>query len=166
MYAPIQIGHSTILKEKHDAIKTVLQHIKYDHHQWLICVNLKMVNFLLGQQSGYTKFPCFLCYWVSRDKSHYWKIKNWPVREQLKVGDINVIHDQFVPREKIMFPPLHIKLGLMKQFLKALDKNGQFVQYISSAIPRWSNEKLKAGIFDGSQIRKLIKVLTSNIQGT
>ena len=83
MYVPIPIGHSTTLKEKYDAIKTVLQHIKYEHHQWVICVDLKMVNFLLGQQSGYTKFPCFLCYWDSRDKANYWKIKNWPVREQL-----------------------------------------------------------------------------------
>ena len=81
-----------------------------------------MVSFLLGQQSGYTKFPCFLCYWVSRDKANYWKIKNWPVREQLKVGDRNVRHDQFVPREKIIFPHLHIKLGLINSFSKVLIK--------------------------------------------
>ena len=47
-YAPIPIVHSTSLKENHDAIKTILQHIKYEHHQWVICVDLKMVNFLLG----------------------------------------------------------------------------------------------------------------------
>ena len=91
IYAPMPIGHSTTLKEKY-AIKTVLQHIKYEHHQWVICVNLKMVNFLLGQQSGYTKFPCFLCYWDSRDKANHWKIKNWPVRE-LKLGNKTLIHD-------------------------------------------------------------------------
>ena len=28
--------------------------------------DLKMVNFLLGQQSGFTKYPCFLCMWDSR----------------------------------------------------------------------------------------------------
>ena len=93
------IGHSTTLKEKY-AIKTVLQHIKYEHHQWVICVNLKMVNFLLGQQSGYTKFPCFLCYWDSRDKANHWKIKNWPVRE-LKLGNKTLIHDQLVSHSQI-----------------------------------------------------------------
>ena len=62
MYAPIPIGHSITLKEKHDAIKTVFKHIKYEHHQWSVCVDLKMVNFRLCQQSGYTKPPCFLCY--------------------------------------------------------------------------------------------------------
>ena len=110
MYAPIPIRHSTTLKEKYDAIKTVLQ---YEIHQWIICVGLKKVNFLLGQQSGYTKFPCFLCYDESMDKANHWKIKNWPVREQSKVSDRNVIHDQLVTREKIMFSPLHIKLGLI-----------------------------------------------------
>ena len=36
-----------------------------DTHKWIICVDLKLVKFRLGQQSGYTKFPCFLCLWDS-----------------------------------------------------------------------------------------------------
>ena len=91
------------------------------------------------------------------EKANHWEKKGWPVQEQLKVGDKNGIYDQLVPREKITFPPLHIKLGLMKQFVKALDKTGQCFQYILLAFPGLSNEKLKAGIFDGPQIRKLIK---------
>ena len=51
MYAPTPIGHSTTLKEKYDAIKTLLQHIKYEHHQMVTCVDLKMVHFLLGHFS-------------------------------------------------------------------------------------------------------------------
>ena len=50
----------------------------------------------------------------------------------------------------------------MKQFVKALDETGQCFQYILSAFPGLSNEKLKAGIFDGPQIRKSIK--DSNFQ--
>ena len=79
----------------------------------------------MGQQSGYEKFPCFLCYWDSSDIANHLRIKNWPVQEQVKVGNKNIIHDQLLPREKIMFPPLHINLGLMKQFVKAFDKTGQ-----------------------------------------
>ena len=71
MYVPIPVGHSTTLKEKYDPIKTALQHIKYKHHQWVIYVDLKMVTFLLGQQSAYAKFPCSLCYWDSRDKANH-----------------------------------------------------------------------------------------------
>ena len=55
-----------------------------------------------------------------------------------------------------MLPPLYIKLGLMKQFVKALDKNGGCFKYLCRFFPGLSLEKLKAGIFDGSQIRKLI----------
>ena len=49
-FASIPITHSTKLKEEYDNIKMVLQRICYEEHQWSICVDLKMVNFLLGQQ--------------------------------------------------------------------------------------------------------------------
>ena len=50
VYGSIPIGHSAALKEQFDAMKSVLQHIKYNVHQWLIFIDLKMVNFLYGQQ--------------------------------------------------------------------------------------------------------------------
>ena len=65
-YGCIPIGHSTKMTEKQENIAVVLEKIAYSQHQWLICVDLKMVNFLLGQQGGYTKYPCFLCLWDSR----------------------------------------------------------------------------------------------------
>ena len=61
-YGSIPIGHSVTLKENHGNIKVVLERLKYCVHQWLICVDLKMMNFLLGQQGSHTKYPCFLCY--------------------------------------------------------------------------------------------------------
>ena len=60
-YASVPIGHSVRAKETYASLKQILSLIKYEHHNWVICVNLKMVNFLLGQQCEYTKFPCFLC---------------------------------------------------------------------------------------------------------
>ena len=62
-----------------------------------------------------------------------------------------------VERRKIVSPPLHIKLGLIKQFVKALCKEGNCFQYIKAAFPSLSEEKIKEVIFDGPQIRKLIK---------
>ena len=155
VYGSIPIGHSTTLKEKYDAIKSVLQHIKYNDHQWVICVDIKMVNFLLGQQIGYTKYLCFLCYWDGRDKKNHWNKKDWPVRDRQNVGEKNNIDEQLVPRDKIVFP-LHIKLGLMKQFVKVLEKDGDCFQYICKSFPSLSDGKLKAGIFDGPQTRQLI----------
>lgn len=57
--------------------------------------------------------------------------KNLAVRDALVVGEKNVIYKLLVPREKIILPPLHINLGRMKQFITALDKNGQCFQSIS-----------------------------------
>ena len=61
-YGSIPIGHSVTLKENNENIKAVFERLKYCVYQWLICEDLKMVNFLLGQQGGHTKYPCFLCY--------------------------------------------------------------------------------------------------------
>ena len=44
----------------------------------------------------------------------------------------------------------------MKQFVKALDKDGDCFQYICKSFPSLSNEKLKAGMFDGPQIGQLM----------
>ena len=45
----------------------------------------------------------------------------------------------------------------MKQFVRSLGKNSNCFNYISKSFPVLSKEKLKAGMFDGPQIRKLIK---------
>ena len=54
-------------------------------------------------------------------------------------------------------PPLHIKLGLIKQLVKTLDKDGECFKYICRSFPGLSIEKLKAGIFDGPDNRKLMQ---------
>ena len=56
-YACVPIGHSTTMKEQYQNVKQVLQKLSCYKHNWVICVDLKMVNFLLDQQSGYTKYP-------------------------------------------------------------------------------------------------------------
>ena len=90
-HGSVPIGYSTVLKEKYDAIEFVLRQIKYEQHQWPICVDLKMVSILLGQQLGYTKFPCYLCKWDSRADSQHWTGKQWPTRDTLVPGQHNVI---------------------------------------------------------------------------
>ena len=73
------------------------------------------------------------------------------------MGDKNIINEPLVPRDRIILPPLNIKLGLIKQLVKALDKDGECFKYICRSFPGLSIEKLKAGIFDGSDIRKLMQ---------
>jgi len=54
-------------------------------------------------------------------------------------------------------PPLHIKLGLMKNFVQALDVKGPAFTYLCGKFPRLTFEKVKAGVFIGPQIRQLFK---------
>ena len=100
-----------------------------------------IVNFLLGQQGGYTQYPCFLCLWDSRPKDKHWTQKNSPVRICLNVGEPNIKNQPQVDQEKIIFNPLHIKLGLMKQYVKALSMEGDCFKYICTTFPSISYEK-------------------------
>jgi hypothetical protein len=47
----------------------------------------------------------------------------------------------------------------MKQFVKALNKDGSCTEYIVHKLPGLNMEKLKAGIFDGPQIRQFMNDL-------
>lgn len=44
----------------------------------------------------------------------------------------------------------------MKQFVKALKKDSWCIEYIARKLPGFTMKKLRAGIFDGLQIRQLI----------
>ena len=55
--------------------------------------------------------------------------------DTLKAGMPNVIYDPIVNRDKIIFSPLHIKLGLMKQFVKALRFDGECFQHLLHTFP-------------------------------
>lgn len=59
--------------------------------------------------------------------------------------------------EKIFLPPLHIKLGLIKVFVKAMGKtNSRGFKYLCEKFPKISSAKLK-GVFVGPQIREIFK---------
>jgi hypothetical protein len=68
-----------------------------------------------------------------------------------------VLNNPLVNPEKVFLPPLHIKLGLMKNFVKAMDKNGAEFMYLKHKFLRLSDAKIKEGIFVGPQTRRLIK---------
>jgi hypothetical protein len=74
--ASIPLAHSTKLSES-----LVLEKIKYHNHEWQICGDLKVIGFLLGQQRGYTKLPCFLCKWNSRARDKHC-MRNFLLEEQ------------------------------------------------------------------------------------
>lgn len=55
--------------------------------------------------------------------------KKWSERKTLQIVGENIIDDPLMPRDKILFLPMHIMLGLMKRYVKALDKNDHFFRY-------------------------------------
>jgi hypothetical protein len=61
-----------------------------------------------------------------------------------------------VDAQNVQLPPLHIKLGLMKQFVKALQTVGNCFKYLCSEVPNISEANLKQWIFVGPDIRHLI----------
>jgi hypothetical protein len=81
--------------------------------------------------------------------------KNWALREYFVQGKNNVKNKSLVEIHKILMPPLHIKLGLIKQFIKALDKNSTTMQYLPVLFPHSSKAKIEAGIFNGPDIHKM-----------
>jgi len=122
MLPSIPVAHAFGIKESD--YSSVLQHIKYYPYKWNICADLKVIALLLGLQFGYTKFPCFLCEWDSKDKAHHYVKRIWPARKILEQGHKNVKHHSLDESSRILLPPLHNKLGLMKNFVKAMDHNG------------------------------------------
>ena len=92
---------------------------------------LKIISILLEQLAGFTEFSCFVCLWDSRDCMKHYKQRQWlKNRNALNRGSHNVIREPLIERSKILLPPLHIKLGLMQQFTKALDKEGPYFMYL------------------------------------
>lgn len=93
---------------------------------------------ILGQQQGYMKFPCYICEWDSRARDKHQTQRQWPIRNNLIVGDKNILKSNLVDPKNILMSLLHIKLGLMKQFVIALNKNGNYFQHLCKKFPQLS----------------------------
>ncbi|GBO31470.1 hypothetical protein AVEN_239510-1 [Araneus ventricosus] len=109
----------------------MLSNIEYSKHSWHIRAALKVIAVLVGLQAGYTKFFFAFCdsRTVGTEKKHYIK-KMWPKRQFLISGVKNEENEPLFASEKILLPPLHIKLDLMKNFVKAMDCGGSGFQYL------------------------------------
>ena len=93
--------------------------------------------------------------------------RNWEPRTEYLPGAHNIRNQPLVSANKIILPPLHIKLGLFKNFVKTLNIGGQGFAYIRKIFSNVSDAKVKAGVFTGPQIRKLLNdsnfVLSLNV---
>jgi len=156
-FPSVPLAHAANMKKSYENMKLLLGKIKYDVFKWKLCGDLKVVALLLGMQLGYTKYCCFLCEWYSRDKKNHYVNKLWPKRTSLTPGEKNVFNSPLILSEKNFLPPLHIKLDLMKKFVKGMDKTGRGFKYVRNKFPNLSDAKIKEGIFIGPHIRELMQ---------
>ena len=153
----VPVGHSAKLTEWYEDMNLLFEFLQYSQHNWKICDDLKMISIVLRLQVGYTKHPSFLCLWSSRADDRYYTQISWLSRTSFTPGLKNDKSAYFVDPQIILLPPLHIKLGLMKNHTKALDKDGPTFKFLEMKFSRISKAKLRAGVFDWPQIRELIK---------
>jgi hypothetical protein len=119
------------MKETYENMDLLLTGINYSKYGWNICGDLKsLIGLLLGMQFGYPKFCCFLCQRDSRAKDKHYKIKDWLMAENSIPGGKYARSQSLVDKDKLLLPPLHIKLGLMKIFVKAMNKHGKRFEYL------------------------------------
>ena len=97
-------------------------------------------------QSGYTKYCCFLCLRDSRAYGQHYSKQLWPSRSEYIPWQRNVKYEPLVTSDKIYLPPLHIKLGLIKQFVKANKDNHEAFHHLKEIFPGMTDAKLKEGI--------------------
>ena len=158
VYAFLPVAHSVVLNEEYYNMHFLLQKLKYDTHRWDICGDLKISTILLGLQKGFTSYPCFLCEWNSRARDEHYVRSVWPPRKTLTPGVKNVEKKSLVPSYKVLLPPLHIKLGIVKQLVKAMSKvKSAAFMHIFEILPSLSEAKINESVFTGPQIRELLK---------
>jgi hypothetical protein len=63
------------MKENYENMDLLLKTVSYSKYDWKICGDIKVTGLLLGMQSGYTTFCCFLCGWDSRAKDKQYKLR-------------------------------------------------------------------------------------------
>ena len=170
IFTSVSVAYLTAQKKTYNTLQFILNRICYEKSKWFVCSELKFIALLKSLQMGCTKYCWFLCFWDSRARSKNYKKEQWLMWLETETSQQKFINVPLVPANKITLPPLHIKLNLFKQFVKALDKNSEtlsctvvtivlFVlfQKFNSAnlFPSLVDCKNKKGVFVGSEIQKL-----------
>ena len=156
-YPSLLVAHATSTKECFDVMQLSLDKIDYKLHKWFIYGDSKVIRILRELQSGYSKYSCFLRTWDGRARYQHYDVNVWLPRKTLKPGKLNVSQKSLVDPQKIFLPGLHIKMSIVKHFIKTLNKNREaFLFSLKNKFPQLREAKIREGVFDGPQIRQLM----------
>lgn len=138
-YLSLPLAHSVYFNEDYNTFETLLAALKWDKYGWEIIRDYKMVAFLMGLQD------LCLCHQAGG--------LDWPQQTEFAVDRNNVKWKPLVDPQKVLMPPLHITLGLMKQFVTGLDKESAAFRYLHNFFPKLSETKVKVR----AQIKKILQ---------
>lgn len=141
----VPIVYSRNTSENYENMKLILELINYNQHKWMICCDLKVVGILTGVKKGFSSYQCFLCVWEGRKRHLHYTNHKWDARVHFKLGQFSIDHIPLVESNKVILPPLHIKLGLIRSFICALDHESEAFKYLKTVFPGVSDAKIKAG---------------------
>ncbi|PNF22015.1 hypothetical protein B7P43_G17540 [Cryptotermes secundus] len=110
--------------------------------------DFRVIALQLSMQLDYTDFCCFLSEWEGRARSNHSAVTEWP-------HENNTANDPLADIQKI-YSYLHIKLGLMKNSMEAMSRNGEDFRHLARKFHRVSDAKIKEGTFVGPQIKWVV----------
>lgn len=175
IYPSVPIAYSTSMRETYENMKIILDAINYNQHKWKVCCDLKVVALLTGVKQGYSRHQCFLCVWEGRKKDLHYTDFEWETRLNFVIGEFSIDHIPLVKPDDVILPALHIKLGLIRSFIRTLNKESVSFKMLKQIFPKLSDAKIEAGklfeelfydlicnnyifigVFNGPQTKKLL----------
>lgn len=118
----------------------------------------KRWHFWWASKAVSPSFLVFLASRTARTLKRYYR-RDCPQWIEFSVGKNNIKLELLIDPWNVLMPPLYIKLGLIKKFVMALDKEFAAFKYLQGLFPWLSEAKVNAGIF----IRPQIKIIVWNI---
>lgn len=97
----------------------------------------------------------FACLWDNRAIDHHYVRQDWPTRTNYAPAKQNVTSALLMKAQDIFLPPLHIKLGLIKNFFIAVNHEEPATQKIR-LFPKFFYAEINEGVIVVSDIRKLM----------
>lgn len=147
VFPSVPLLYHTQTEENTESIKRALRLLDYPAHKWKISTDLKIVAVLMGMKPGYCRMQCYMCKWEGRKDNLHWNFTNgyeWPTRESYEINEHeSIVNEPLIDPKNIIIPPLHVKLGLVKNFIKALGEPGR--DYLNHFFSKLSVKKLEEG---------------------
>ena len=77
-----------------------------------------------------------MCFWEGRRKELHYTDFKWQTRINFQISQNSIDNIPLIPSSKIILPPLHIKLGVIRSFVRALDHNGEAFKMLQTIFPK------------------------------